>query len=190
MTGRRRSERSQEAIINATIDILREDGFHALAFERVAQRAGVSKATVYRWWRSRGDLALDAVAHRVTIPPVKATGDIRIDLRAVVQATYDALVKTPLGNILRLSGPELSADPIASERMAEVLKPRGDAMRRILRDAADRGDLPSDLDETMLLDMIAGAILYRVHIAGRSDDGLVDQLTTLFLNGEMPRTPR
>lgn len=188
MPGRRRSDQLRDAIRNATIDILREDGYITLSIEGVAQRAGVGKSTIYRWWTSKADLVLDTVASRITIPPVRPTGDIRTDLRAIIQTITDALLKTPLGNILLAMSADTGNDSAVGERLREFLRPRGEAMRAILRDAADRGDLPADVDEVMIFDICAGAVLYRSHVAHRSGVDLVDQLTSLLLDGRLPRS--
>src|SRR5260370_41088464 len=64
--GRRRSEASRKAILDATYELLKAIGFHQMSIEGVASRAGVGKATIYRWWSSRdvraGKAFMDAVA--------------------------------------------------------------------------------------------------------------------------------
>ena len=64
-TGRqpdRRSERSKQAILDATRELLAEEGgVRALTIEAVAARSGVAKTTIYRRWRDKWELALDAV---------------------------------------------------------------------------------------------------------------------------------
>src|SRR5260370_18531789 len=58
--GRRRSEASRKAILDATYELLKAIGFHQMSIEAVASRAGVGKATIYRWWSSKGVLAVEA----------------------------------------------------------------------------------------------------------------------------------
>src|SRR3982074_675040 len=52
--GRRRSEVSRKAILDATYELLKTVGFHQMSIEGVAARAGVGKATIYRWGSRRG----------------------------------------------------------------------------------------------------------------------------------------
>lgn len=61
--GRPRSVSSQAAILDAAFALLEERGFSGLAFEAVAERAGVGKTTIYRWWKSRAELAVAAFFH-------------------------------------------------------------------------------------------------------------------------------
>src|ERR1700683_1203393 len=62
--GRPRSERARLATLEATANLLIEGGLPAATIEAVAARAGVSKVTIYKWWPSRGALAIDAYFHR------------------------------------------------------------------------------------------------------------------------------
>jgi AcrR family transcriptional regulator len=184
-----RSERAHQSIMNATIDVLRDVGYHALTFEQVATRAGSSKATVYRWWPNNAALTVAAITSRVNVPPVKATGEIRIDMRAVIQAAYDTLVRSPLGEILPALAVDLLRDPDAADALAEYLRPRRESVTAIIDGAAARGDLPADTDASVLLDIYAGTILYRTLVSRSPADTLVDQLTALILDRELPRSP-
>ena len=58
LQGRRRSEASRKAILDATYELLKAVGFHQMSIEGVASRAGVGKTTIYRWWSSKGVLVL------------------------------------------------------------------------------------------------------------------------------------
>lgn len=58
--GRPRSERTRSAILKAAFDTLAERGYPGMSIEMVADRAGAGKTTIYRWWRTKADLAVDA----------------------------------------------------------------------------------------------------------------------------------
>src|SRR5258708_35331953 len=62
--GRRRSEGSRDAILTAATELLVEQGYAAVSIEKIAQRAGTGKQTIYRWWPSKGDVLLEALAHK------------------------------------------------------------------------------------------------------------------------------
>src|SRR5260221_2469659 len=84
--GRRRSEASRKAILDATYELLKTIGFHQMSIEGVASRAGVGKATIYRWWSSKGVLAveafMEAVAPSIEVPE---TGSARTDIQVPMQ---------------------------------------------------------------------------------------------------------
>lgn len=84
--GRPRSERSEQAILHATRDLLAEIGVRGLTVEAVAARAGVAKTTVYRRWRSKEDLALSVLIDMAQrMMPVPDLGDTRRELVALVR---------------------------------------------------------------------------------------------------------
>ena len=59
--GRPRSEKARLAILEAATELLLVQGLSAVSMDAVAERAGVSKATIYRWWPTKETLALDAL---------------------------------------------------------------------------------------------------------------------------------
>ena len=59
--GRPRSEKARKAILAAAAELLLARGLSAVSMDAVAERAGVSKATIYRWWPTKETLALDAL---------------------------------------------------------------------------------------------------------------------------------
>src|ERR1035438_7206433 len=77
LPGRPRSERARQAILRSTLNLLQHTGFPDLAIEAIAADAGVGKATVYRWWPSKGALVVDAFAdsaqHKLHFPDRKST---------------------------------------------------------------------------------------------------------------------
>lgn len=80
---RRRGAALEAAILEATIDLLEESGYAALTVEAVAERAGAGKASIYRRWPTRVELAMAAARHHVRdqmTPP--DTGSLAGDLRA------------------------------------------------------------------------------------------------------------
>ena len=90
MPGRKRSEASRRAILDAAFAILEEVGFETLSIEGVAARAGVGKTTIYRWWPSKGVLAveafLDGVAPTIAFAEAgSATADMTAQMQALAE---------------------------------------------------------------------------------------------------------
>src|SRR5450755_4120567 len=84
--GRPRSEQAERAIIDAALEVFAESGPEGLCIEKVAARAGVGKATIYRRWPGKEDLLLDALAAlRVPLPQPKGKS-VRSDLVALLEA--------------------------------------------------------------------------------------------------------
>src|SRR5258708_15913429 len=78
---RKRSNSARQAILTAAFALLEEEGFEHLSIEGVAARAGVGKTTIYRWWPTKGVLAVEAFLEAVTPAiPLPQSGAARIDI--------------------------------------------------------------------------------------------------------------
>ena len=164
--GRPRSEKAQKAILAAAIDLLLEHGLHAMSMDAVAERAGVSKATIYRWWPSKELLALDALATewQVTAPEAtRDTGSLRGDLLARLRPWLRQLRDKPYGRVVAGLVATAQADAEFAELYLErFVRSRRDAMRPVLLRAIDRGEIPTNIDLEVALDLIYGPIYHRM----------------------------
>jgi AcrR family transcriptional regulator len=164
--GRPRSEKAQKAILAAAIDLLLEHGLHAMSMDAVAERAGVSKATIYRWWPSKELLALDALATewQVTAPDAtRDTGSLRGDLLARLRPWLRQLRDKPYGRVVAGLVATAQADAEFAELYLErFVRSRRDAMRPVLLRAIDRGEIPTNIDLEVALDLIYGPIYHRM----------------------------
>src|ERR687897_1936033 len=91
----RRNQRSRQAILSATADLVGEVGYAKLTVEAIAARAGVGKQTIYRWWPSKGAVLFDAFLalseDAEGVPALPDTGDLEADLKLVLRATVEEL---------------------------------------------------------------------------------------------------
>ena len=89
LIGRPREERADRAILAATLELTGENGAHDLRMDDVARRADVGKATIYRRYRSKGELITAAVAGLVSEIAVPDTGETRADLLALMRSAVE-----------------------------------------------------------------------------------------------------
>jgi len=184
----RRNPHSYAAILDATFDQLASVGYNKLTIERVAAQAGVGKATVYRWWPKKSRLVVEAMTERYEFPPVVSSGDLRSEVRDLVRRAIDFMVHTPMGYALPQLAADLDDDPEAKALLIKWLGPNRAAHLAVLYGAAGRSDLPHDVDADLLLDVIAGTILYRNLLGQEPDERLVEQLTSLIVDCTLPRS--
>lgn len=185
--GRPRSERSRRAILAAAAALLHEQGLRGMSIEAVAARAGVSKKTIYRWWPSKGVLALDAIyaewsRARGVIPN---RGTLQGDLRSRMRATVRVLNSPTLGSALAALIAEAQADPELAHAYTEhVLVPLRAQLRLILERAIARGELPSDLDLEAAIDLLQGPLYLRLlHTHAPLDQQFADTIVRLATGG-------
>ena len=137
--GRPRSEHSHEAILDAVLKLLEDEGYGALTIEGVARQAGVGKQTIYRWWKCRAELVLEAYAnHTASKIPLPDKGSLRADLEAFLTAGCKRLTDIS-GPIMR----GLMADAVLDDEFREVLLERVSAqapgrVQSVARSAASR----------------------------------------------------
>jgi len=181
--------RRDDAILEATIELLAEVGYHGLTMEAVAARARVGKATVYRRWSSKGALVGEAMARHLSVAPVPDTGSVRGDLLAAIATTIANYTETVAGVVIPAVATDLSRDPeLLAAFRAQFLNPRRAASAEVLERAIARGELPADLDIPLVMDVWAGTIFYRVLISGEPiGPGFAEQLADLVLQVGLPR---
>ena len=178
--GRPRSQPARQAILAAAMEIASERGPERLTMEGIADRAGVSKETLYRWWRSRTGVLLEALSeYGEQAVPVPATGSLDADLRSFMRETAAAL-DPPTRRILRTLAAGAAADTAAADQVREqFLVRRRAALAAILQAARDRGQLPAEPAVETLLDLAFGSLWYRLIFAiGPLDQDWADAVTS------------
>ena len=162
--GRRPAGEVRTRILNAANQLLRDEGMAAFTIERVAALAGASKMTVYKWWPSKGVLALEAYASSVdTVFAVPDTGDIEADLTGHLTTFVGVLDGTPAGRVTaELVGAAQTDPELASAFRRIYLDPRRAVGIAVLLGAQDRGEIRTDVDLEVLSDQLWGACMYRL----------------------------
>ena len=167
--GRPRCEHAKQSILRSTLKLLRKTGFDQLSIEAIAADAGVGKATVYRWWPSKGALVVDAFA-------LSAEEDLHFPDRGSVYEDVSlqmnqwmGVLRSPRGCIVAavIAGGQSDADLIEAFRV-RFLRPRRQEAYQTLRRGIERGELPKNVDLDLVLDTLYGAMYMRFLI--RHDD--------------------
>ena len=164
--GRPRSAKAQKAILATAIEVLLEKGLRAMSMDDVAKRAGVSKATIYRWWASKELLALDALATEWEAPTPSTeldTGSLRGDLLARLHPWLRQLNQKPYERIIAGLVAQTQTDPEFAKLYREhFIAPRRDETRTLLLRAVDRGEIAADTNLEVTLDLLYGPIYHRL----------------------------
>jgi len=161
--GRPRSRQAEAAILEATRELLAEQGLSLLTIEEVAARAGVGKASIYRRWPNKAALALDAfLDDYLKGIPVRDTGTLRGDLLASARDWIRVVTTTPAGRTLAGLLAQALVDPALAEAWRNVVLHRmRDDRRAIISRAVARGEVPRSTDPDLILDLFYGALYHR-----------------------------
>jgi AcrR family transcriptional regulator len=189
--GRPRSERARTAILDAAGELLIEHGLPAVSMDTVAARAGVSKATIYRWWPTKEMLAMDSLYHEWSgVPAPRDTGSLRGDLRGLFRPWVREVARRPYGMVIAALLTQAQAGPrFAEEYRARFVEPRRDQARTIFARAIDRGEIGPDTNVEIALDMLYGPVYHRL-LYGHAplNDRFVTDLIDTVLSGIRPVT--
>jgi AcrR family transcriptional regulator len=136
----------------------------AFTMEAVAARAGVSKATLYKWWPSRSAVAIDGffarVRESVTVPDAASTGQA---LLFQVDALRVLFAESACGPLMRSLIGQAQTDPDVGDALRERwLAPRRTVAERILRDGIAAGEVRADIDVSVTLDQLFAPLYYRL----------------------------
>ncbi|MFG1871131.1 TetR/AcrR family transcriptional regulator [Micromonospora arborensis] len=157
--GRPRSIRADEAIIEATLDLLAEGStVEALSIEAIAARAGVGKATIYRRWAGKDALLLDALRRLKGIMAQPAGHSVRDDLVLLVGA-IGKNVDPRAAKIMPCLVPAVNRSSDQFQLYQNIIEPRRQLMREVLRRGIDEGVLRADIDVEVTMALLTGPML-------------------------------
>jgi AcrR family transcriptional regulator len=183
--GRPRCEVTRKRILEAALESLDEAGFANTTTDLIAERAGASKATIYRWWPTKAALLLEALRDVVAQElPFPDTGDLKEDVRQQLH-NFVTLLTGQRGGVLKSFVVAAQSDPEVAAAFRNVwVIPRRDAAKAVLEKHQQEGRLSADVDLELLMDLLYGPLYYRL-LAGhdRLSAAYADHITELALTG-------
>ena len=170
-------------MLRAVDDLLVEVGYSAMTMKGIAERAGVGRQTVYRWWASKAEILLEASAadaeRELAVEPQKtAHAEVSGFLRALVRF----LTESDAGLAYRALIGEAQHDQAVAALLhgEDVL---GLAARRVIRRVQELGALSPTIDDAVATAELVGPIVFRILVEGWSADSVViDDLAARFLD--------
>lgn len=177
--GRPRDETTHQAVLDATVDILLDQGYRALTVEGIARRCGIGKQTIYRWWPSTTAILAEAVEVRAEqLAPAPRTGDLGADLTALLGRTAE-LLAGPLGCVMATLMAQAQLEPaFGAAFRTTFLAQRRDVLRELITSAH-----PDPARVNLAVDIAFGTIWYRLQSAHAPlDDAFVRDLTEAMVS--------
>ena len=179
--GRPRSAAIDERILAATLEHLRERGYAELSVEQVACAAGVGKASVYRRYRNKADLAAAAIASvsaaRFAKPLPDDTRGALVEHLRRFESGVAAVGIGALGSLLDERDPE-----VLELHRERTIRPGVELARSVLGRAQERGEIRADADLDIAIDMLFGSFFAR-RLRGRPARGWPEAAVDNLLAG-------
>lgn len=162
--GRPRDRALDDRILEQVIALLGSHGYAGLTLDALAARSGVAKTTILRRWPSKAAVAAAGV-ERLALQSVDVpdSGDLRVDLLALLHGAVDAFVRGRGQFVARLIR-EAGHHPEITDLLYTVIHTRRQAYRRVLALAIARGELAPSIDQDLLIDLLIGPIWTRMLI--------------------------
>jgi AcrR family transcriptional regulator len=154
--------------LSAAQELLAEQGWSAVTHVAVATRSGVGRTTLYRHWPDAAELIRDAIAQRISGTCTTPTGDLRVDLVQELDALRKRLHDPVSENGLRAVIERAEADPVFADLKETLYRAGSRVFRAVIEDAKLRAALPAGLDTDLAIDQLAGPLMYRRLVAGRT----------------------
>lgn len=185
-----RVERTRSRTLDAAFQLLGDEGVEGATVERIADCAGVHKTTIYRHWPEREMLLAEALETHLDPPPAPDTGSLRGDLVAAMRGLARTITTPPWSVLL----PSLIAAAAHDDRLAELhgtfTRRRRDATMAVIERGQERGEIAADVDASHLVDLLAGAVIYRRLMTHEPvDDAYVEAHVDRVLATRLPRRP-
>ncbi|MEM8722290.1 MAG: TetR/AcrR family transcriptional regulator [Cyanobacteria bacterium P01_G01_bin.39] len=183
--GRPRSPETRAKILKAAYEMLIEVGFMDLTIEGVAARAEVGKPTIYRRWKTKAALAMDAFLEIIT-PEIAFpdTGSAKDDFKEQMKKIVK-LMNSPRGQVLAnvIGCGQADQELIAAFRENWLIPRRKDA-QQIWQRGVDRGELRADLDVEVAIDALYSPLFYRLLLKHQPlTEEFIDELVGLAMKG-------
>lgn len=183
-----RSARVRAAVLEATYTLALEHGLTGFTVADVAERAGVHQTSIYRRWRDRERLLVDAVRSRIDqTAPVPDTGSLDGDVRAFLDGIA-AFMRTPEGLLLSRLAVTAGESPALLATRTEYWQQMLTSAARMFERASARGEIPTSTDPSAAVEVMVGPLWFRALVTGGDlDDAFVQATVHTALAGLGPR---
>lgn len=176
-----RTARVRSAVLAASLAELADRGYSGLTLDGVAARAAVHKTTVYRRWRSKEVLVLDAMLEQASqTVAVPDTGSLRGDLLDLARRSV-VIQTSPAGEaVVRAVAGEAPGNPRMAAASRRFWAERLELDRTILQRARDRGEIGADAQRQPVVEALLGPLYFRLLVTGEPlDDEFIEGVVHL-----------
>ncbi len=181
--GRPRSQEREREILAAAVVALVEEGYDAMTMEGIATAVGAGKATIYRRWKCKADLIVDAIREHVALDiELIDTGDIRADMHAFLVHLRNRMLG-PDGRLISTFMAERLRHPALAETFdRQFVSEKRAQLRAMVERAVANGDLPARTDIDLIVDVGKAIMVHEfTQHGGKLPRDLPDRIVRQFL---------
>ncbi|QBD76459.1 TetR/AcrR family transcriptional regulator [Ktedonosporobacter rubrisoli] len=179
-----RSARVRQAVLAATLELLRERGYEGMTTRDIAAQAGVNEASLFRRWGTKAAIVAEALQNYSAFStPTPDTGSLQSDLLELLCGII-ARIQTPLGQAISQIVVGHNSQPELEDVRHAYWRDRLSRANAIVQRAKERGELSEEVDAAFLVEAAIGPLLARSQVTDRPlDEHLPEQIVALLLYG-------
>lgn len=176
-------------ILQATLAILSKEGYFGLTLDSVAKRTGIPKSTIYRRWRSKGQLFAQAVSGSLEFGnSFIDTGSVVGDLSAILKRDREAAKRPGLADSVLGLLIEARSDPTVISLLRQIMQKRSQNYMLAFQHGIARGEIDPNADLNGSLSMLLGLFWHRLLSgSGSLDDSACERLARQLVEGIQPK---
>lgn len=179
-----RGDAATAVILQATHDLIVEDGYTALTVERVARRAGVARATIYRRWPSKQALVVDSARLGLKALEIPDVGSFREEIRMYMMGRLSWFVNDESTRATAASLAAVGEDPSTEERFGARTEVLIEPVIAAAIRAKDRGEIREDVDIDALKALVSGPLTFTANYLRQIPNlALVDAVVDIIYRG-------
>jgi AcrR family transcriptional regulator len=187
----RRSKRAHSAVLKALGELLLEKPLTSISIEAIAERAGVSKKTIYRWYPDKASLFMD-LYHKEspTADNIPDVGSLEIELNRASLQIWRFWKETASGQAFRQLLASCQQNAQSMDKLRDLYMP---SRRKITKDVIDRGIARGEIKKKnydFLIDMLIGFNWYHLITNSLDDESVIPRMTSVLIRGIKPDLPR
>jgi AcrR family transcriptional regulator len=178
------SATAHRKVLDAAIQLIEERGIDGTSMDAIAQRAGVSKATLYKHWKDKETLCIDVLGSLREQPPEFDTGNLRQDLIDYLGYLFRFEKSERLMKIWpRIIGHAALNPNFGLALQKHAFEPRRAQVARILARGAERREFPAEVDPNFAMDLLIGPIMHRRFAGNVMSEDFPEQVVDAILRG-------
>jgi AcrR family transcriptional regulator len=192
---RSRSTHAHQQALDAALKLFARRGIDATSMDAIAAASGVSKATIYKHWRDKDALCLEALArlHGLDEPPIRKTGDHRADMIAVLSRRAPERQSHLQTRMMPHFMAYAARNPaFGNAWRARVMEPPRIQLVQLIKRARADGSLPAGFHVDIGVAMLIGPMMYGrvLSLLGRpSPENMAERVVAAFWKAFGRATP-
>lgn len=156
-----RVTRSKQHVLETTWNLLSESGIGGVSVDEISRRSGVAKTTIYRHWKTRSELLIDACSRAEASQSIPDKGNVKANLKHLTSDLAHMLTTARWAAVLPSVIDHAERDSAMAKVHSRLQGAHAAPFREVIESAINAGELPRHVDPSVLTALLLGPLFYR-----------------------------